>query len=376
MPSLGELFGKLNIKNRNTINVLFCGGSRVGKTSVMAAMESNMLDRFPAGTISLRLPNSGRLADNRLAKESKFLEDNDQNMTFYADERDTANADKNEYRCQVNLEGRAGLSLNFIDIPGEWFIDPKSESDLMQVMKSAQILVVAVDSPHLMENPEYQAEYGRYHNVFNRAPEVTRFIEKTLQGDNSPRLVLFVPVKCEVYRKGNMKRLLECVHKGYKELIHICEKANCAVACTPCMTMGGLEFLNFVPRREGFDPAGNRNTGELAKDENGRPLQDVMLDENGVAHMTYVSEYIYLLNNNNRRYYAPMDCDQPLDYILLFLFGVGKMRKKHILSGIVNALFDLPDQKILDSCKSVVKPMIKTAPDDGFEIISDPYNMF
>lgn len=374
----------INPKKRNTVNVLFCGGRRVGKTSIMAAMEANMLERFPAGTITLHVPNAGKLAASRADQESRFMEGNDGNMTFYADEMESATDSTNHYSCQVGLDGQDGLSLNFIDVPGEWFVQPESEAELMALMKSAQILVVAVDSPHLVEAKEPDASFGRYHEVFNRAPELTRFIEKTLQGDNSPRLILFVPVKCELYRNNSlqgegedMRYLLEQVKAGYSELIQACKNnGNCAIVCAPCFTMGGMEFLQFVPRRVDFDYAGNKNSGELETDEYGQPLAEIMTDDDGVAQMTWLSEYKYLYDGSGRRYYRPENCDQPLNYILLFLFGIGRKRNEKTMSWLINKLFDLPDQKVLDHCKTLVKPKLKTEANEGYEVISDPYDMF
>lgn len=361
----------------NVINVLMCGGRRTGKTSIMAAMEANMQKSHPRGDILLSVENSGRLSKYRLQQKHLFEASNYQNMTYYAD--DSPNQEQSDYRCQVMLHGKAGIELNFIDIPGEWFVTPSKETDVIELMKKSQILVIAVDSPHLVEKPDVNAPYGFYHEVFNRPEHITNLIKKAIQGSTSPRMILFVPVKCELYKNNtiknkskNMKFLLDQVCAGYQDLLkYVSGSKHCEIACAPCITMGGMEFLHFVPPRNA--------DGSLVTDEYGAPLKDIMLDEGtGNLVMTFVSEYIYLVDANGKRYYAPEDCDQPLHYILLFLIGVGKMRtsRNPFISMLMRRLFNLPDQAILDSCKASLLKELNTDVESGFQIINDPYNMF
>ena len=54
------------------INVLMCGGRRTGKTSIMAAIESNVQEMFPKGDIILDMENTKDLVSFRKKQRTLF----------------------------------------------------------------------------------------------------------------------------------------------------------------------------------------------------------------------------------------------------------------------------------------------------------------
>ncbi len=353
------------------INVLMCGGRRTGKTSIMAAIQQNVEEMFPRGDIVLNMEKGGELVAARTDMECKFGPEYADEMTFRPDEKISERSDS--YPCRIYLKDRkSNMELEFTDIPGEWFIKEIHKKDLRDALAKSQILIIAIDSPHLME------EKGMYHEVYNRAAVVSDEIKKMLQGNKEPRMVLFVPVKCERYRSTQehpsrrMKALLQEVEKGYKDLISfLTERENkqiYTVAAAPCFTVGGAEFLRFIPAMD--------EDGELELDEAGNPLEAIVYDPHeGMNVMTYQTEYRYLEDRDGDHYYAPAYCEQSLLFILLYVIAVSRINVSSLFGMLLAMVRGLPDKKILAACKQELLEKLMREEDDGFKIINDPLKM-
>ena len=346
-----------------SINILMCGGRRIGKTSIMAAIQKNVQDMFPKGDIVLDMENANSLVLYRTEQENIFGSDHEEELTYIAAQ--TPTLEKSIYRCRVYLKDRkSNMELLFTDIPGEWFINSEYQEELIELIRNSQVLLIAVDSPHLVEKE------GRYHDVFNRAAILTEEIQKAFQGTGEQRMVLFAPLKCERYKnRERMEEVMEQVKAGYQDLIdYLCapERKNLfTVAITPVITMGGVEFLRFLKPVD--------EDGSLVCTADGKPLEPVSVNPgNGQLEMNWLAEYRYLVDGDGDHFYEPSDCEQPLLYILLFLIGIGRQRGKGILKGIWASIFRLPNQEIMDSCIQDLVEKRMSAARDGFAIINDP----
>jgi len=349
-----------------TIRVLMCGGHRIGKTSIMAAIQKNVQEKFPSGDIVLDMEKSNSLVLYRKAQEEVFGPEHGEDVTWIAATMPTMQ--KDDYRCRVYLKDRkSDLELSFTDIPGEWFLDSMYQEEVISLIKESQILVIAIDSPHLMEKE------GKYHQVFNRAALITEEIQKALQGSKEQRMVLFVPLKCERYKnRGRMGELLSQVKEGYGDLVGYLtapERSGLyTIGVTPVITMGGMEFLRFL---RPVDEEGNP-----VCDSAGLPLKDVDIDKRtGRLIMNWMAQYQYLTDAYGDHYYEPKDCEQPLIYILLFLIAMGKQRNKGFLSGIWAILRKLPDQKAMEACIQGLLEKRKAGLEEGFAVLNDPIKM-
>ena len=288
------------------IKVLMCGGRRIGKTSIMAAIQQNVQDNFPSGDIVLKMEQSNSLIMYRKEQEKLFGPEYEE-MTFIADTVGTT--ERSDYMCRVYLKDKkSNLELRFTDIPGEWFIDQTHHDELIELIRESQVLVIAVDSPHLVEKG------GRYHEVYNRAGILTEEIMKAFQGNKEQRMVLFAPLKCERYRNRNrMNELLREIKSGYADLItYLCESDMShwyTVAVTPVVTMGGVEFLRFTKPVDA--------NGQVICDASGNELEAVSVNPaTGYLEMNWPAEYLLLTDADGDHFYEPEDCDQPLIYIL------------------------------------------------------------
>ena len=204
------------------ISVVMLGARGAGKTSMLTAMyerfcESRMdasyngniviwADAFTKARMGTYYRKLRELAESRESVEQAIPGDSVANCYRYyvsSDLKDEA--------------PRHQLSVSFTDYPGEWLSEGNENyGQVVDYIKTANVLLVAVDAPYLME------EEGVYHNKRN-LPDVICKIVREAWGDNmhTRRMVLFVPIKCEKYHalKDGKKRVLDEVRRGYGSLI-------------------------------------------------------------------------------------------------------------------------------------------------------------
>lgn len=337
------------------INVLMMGGRRAGKTSILAAMDrcckeilsTDELLRVvcQAGSVEVMLKItelSDYFTDPRYTKSRKFV----------PDVNPTGSANTFEYECKV--KGRpSGFTLRFTDVPGEYYEEPDKRSDMEDMVRKSQVLMIAVDSPHLMESTGDKSEsvngYCCYHESYNRVAEITDFFKTAFQNNEDIRtqnkLVIFVPLKCEKYYfRQEMERLHDMIKKGYEDLFRILSSPGineiCTVAIMPILTIGGAEFFKFK------------------KD-------------------SYVGEYNYV-ENAAFRAYLPKYCEQPLFLTLQYVISLARRKAEgrfplfRMFSELFGNQAKLEDLK---TCEHDIKSKIMRDPALGFDIVQDPVKM-
>ena len=147
------------------------------------------------------------------------------------------------------------IRLVFQDYPGGWLMAGERNTNdsnyrqVVQFVRDAQILLVAVDTPYLME------EEGKWHVPRNLPGLVAKTVREAWpESDETPRTVLLVPIKCEKYDKTaeDRKILVEATRQGYAELQeHLSRMPRCAVVCAPAQTTGCVVFDHFKPMEAG-----------------------------------------------------------------------------------------------------------------------------
>lgn len=325
------------------INVLMMGGRRAGKTSVLAAMDqccNELLASVPK--LSVSCTDGGvnlTLKKNEL--EHYFSQRYMKNMMFTADVNPSVTPDT--YTYEVNVNNRdSGYTLNFMDFPGEWLKQSEHESELQQMVDMSQIIIITIDTPHMVENINGTTKVGEFHSEFNRVPEITRFFKNAFQNSKQERMVLFVPLKCEkYYYRNKMNFVRETLKKGYSDLLAFFNndeiKELCTVGIVPIITIGGAEFFKF--------------------------------NDNG-----YAGIYSYVEDLSLRKY-NPKYCEQPLFFTLNYLIKIAERNKKQEWKisrwfketfGNAAKLADLID------CKETLEKLIETNSEKGFEIIQNP----
>lgn len=288
------------------INVLMVGGRRAGKTSLLASLKE-CCDLFDLDQLTISAKIGVNDMNLKIEEMTKYFKDRVAlgHSIFAPDHGHTGSYEYYEFEVNVN-NSKSAYTVGFTDVPGEYYgsnekgIIPdwqfkEIKEELQTRIKNSQVFLIAIDTPHLMEKMDRSLGYGEGHEKFNRVHEITEFFKKAFEESAQPRLVLFVPMKCEKYRK-KMGKVAECVKKGYAQLITQLSSAVgglCTVAIAPIFSLGCAQFLRFQ----------NNDCRE-------------------------VGEYHFVTNDQGKCVYSPENCEQPLLRIMQYLMNTAKQQKE------------------------------------------------
>lgn len=296
------------------INVMMVGGRRCGKSSVLASMQKCFEQTQVDTPLVIRCANDEMLETIGLKQQEmkQYFTMKGKNKVFVPNkEEKMTSSDGAEYSFSIGLKGRKSrIRINFVDYPGEWL---KRRKDLVaQNLKKSRILLVAIDTPHLME------EDGAYNEGLNNCWLVSQMVKGAEFAEvQEPGLVLFVPLKCErYYNEGRMEEVNVRVQKAYENMLNyikqpsvIGAKSRITVAITPILTLGGAEFSRFE----------RTETGDILIDETfGTPEKP-----------------IYWFPDMSKNEPEPQYCEQPLLYILSYVLTLAQKMKQEKKNGKV-----------------------------------------
>lgn len=329
------------------VNVLMMGGRRAGKTSVLAALDE-CCDKAlsQVDDITVFCTEGGSSLTDKVTELESYFTDSvfTDSQTFRPDQTPTDNPKSFDYEVRIG-ERESGYVLKFTDVPGEHYEKQEHHEDVQNMVNKSQVILIAIDTPHMMEKIDEATGVGEGHYTFNRVREITYFFKKAFQNNKDPRLVIFVPLKCEkYYYKGQLDKVSKMVEKGYAELLDILRSGEirdlCTVAVMPICTLGGAEFFKF--------------DGDIRN----------------------VGIYNFVRNTENRKY-DPKFCEQPLFLILRYLVAVAEKAKKKqwTMIRLFNEVFrNVARMNDLIECKQTLTDLLKTD-GDGYAILQDPANI-
>lgn len=347
-----------NYKYDLTVNVMMVGGRRCGKTSVLAAMQNCFASQL-RNTSLVTGPAGPDVLDVIEAKNQEidgYFKKRGRHKDFTPDDNPTGGI--REYPFYVGIKDRNNrICINFIDYPGEWLTDKEHWDELENRMKQSRILLIAIDTPHLME------EDGIYNDAKNRCMRITQMVKDIGFADNvkGEGMILFVPLKCErYYIDGRIDEVTAEVKKVYKPLMEYIYKpgmdqsnsnAKITVGITPIQTMGSAEFSRFA-LDDNYDIKVNRGVPACA---------------------------IYQFIDQSKDGPEPKYCEQPLLYILAFVLDkarkVKEKRKKVrwpfrlVLDFFEDALLNWASAEDYQKQSAAIKDKIKQD-GDGYAILS------
>ena len=351
-------------------NILMFGARRAGKSSVLASMIDSFEKLKLEEDYQIRLkaePSTQVLLDNRKGEMRNTFEQARHNPVAWSMTEAATDA---SYHYEFEMyfkESPVPRTINFMDIPGEWLKSPDKEKTLKSELENCQIIIIAIDTPHMME-----AE-GQFHSSFNLPGEIYKRF-KSMNPDNIPRMVLFVPIKCEkYYHEGRMEEVNARVKESYELLIKHFAKGrnakNYMVAITPILTFGGVVFDRFEVEKSGF----------------------VSLVKQGSLRGRPKAVYYKIYDVAPR--FEPKYCEQPVLYLLSFILdNVNKIKKSlgdKIVNVFVNILLtplaifggskalkelwsDIFEDEIVAESARKAKSFMKIK-EDGYEIIQNPF---
>lgn len=343
-------------------NVLMFGPRRAGKSSVLASMIHSFYQLDWKQMNDLRLQEGDEFTREYLANKREELADSvdkAQKQLLTVSMTEAATDTTNNYVFNMRYgSSQKTLTLDFMDIPGERLMGNKGEWDvwLRGELQNCQIIIVAIDTPHLME------EGGKYNDAFNRPQKIFDLFKSAKMDTHISRLVLLVPIKCEkYYHEGRMEEVKEAVKKRNANLLNFLKsQSRTTVAITPILTMGGIVFDSFEVPSDGV--VAFFEQGRLK----GRP-----------------KKVNYKLYEKDPRF-RPQFCEQPMVYLLSFILATtksGSMTLGNIVKFILNPwkslkrLLNLWKNLENDSELQLTLDQVRThleTEEPGFEFIQNP----
>ena len=271
------------------LKITMLGASGVGKTTLLTAMyeqfESNI------GLTNLQLTpddESAAILQDRLIDLKSLLDvfEARGRVGIQGTEAMAGPESLRSFSFGLGKKGeKPSVNLCFYDYPGGYHAANASQEEkqfVKQILRESTAVLIPVDAPSVME------KNGRFHEKINRPQQIKALFNAAYQDLNSPRLIIFAPVKCEKYLNNpkTSKQLIEKIKQGYAPLLdHFnSPKLNPWIASviTPVQTVGSVVF------------------SRLEVDNNNNP-------------------HFYFRKTRHDAEYSPTDSEQPLRYLLRFL---------------------------------------------------------
>lgn len=279
-----------------TAEILMLGGINSGKSSVLAAIYDQAASIAEGLDLKIAIDDASAypLIQNLMAIKSAFhKEDEIVEMDRFPNPREKAI----EYIFNIGKPlSPPDQSLKFIDISGE---DVLTNSAFVSKFLRCRTAILAVDTVELMKGGETTLPLDKKRNI----PEmIYHYVQKWIEhAPNLPRLLVIVPIKTETWLRETetntkedieanieiIKSKIDLEYKKVFDLLKIYER-NTAIVVSPVQTVGNLIFNSYKPN-------------------NGKYPIETWKKITGVK-----------TKSQTPNYYSPVDCDQPLRYILNF----------------------------------------------------------
>ena len=268
----------------NELKITMLGSTGVGKTSLLTAVYEQFASNI--GKIDLHLTpddESSAILQERLIELKSLLDDFESRGGVKATAGEPT--DLRSFIFGLGRRGKpASLQLNFCDYPGGYHLakaTPEKRQFVKGLLDECVAVLIAIDAPALMELR------GKWNELINRPQQITDIFRTAYQDLDSPRLVIFAPVRCEKYMQNERLslELTQRIKEEYRGLLDLFSSGtlspNVAAVVTPVQTLGSVVFSRIETK-------------------------------DGVPHFRFRK-----IGHDAR--YNPKDSEQPLRYLLRFL---------------------------------------------------------
>lgn len=294
------------------LNVIVIGHRQVGKTSLLAAMHEEFHKTFASVGLNTWVDDTMTLdlildCKEALKNIDKRLKNGPDRTPILEDPWS-----REGFIFKIGHGGQPFMEVHFHDPSGDYFAPSATERQkeyTRQQLQECDAVLIVTDATALMEKKigrVKSGEVGPWHEELNSVERITLLLKDAYTHLAKPRLVLFVPTKCETYmrKEEDTYSLVQHIRLGYSELLSFLQEEaqypKVAIAVTPVQTIGNVVYSHC----------------EMI---NGYPM---------------LSYHKLPLNAP----YAPQDGDQPLRYILRFLLNVYVESKNRELEKIEEQL--------------------------------------
>lgn len=229
------------------VTVLMVGGRRCGKSSILASMESMLVDNHELGKYIRIRPKGTHDLHAKKNNLETFITEKPRGSYYLVDF--DASTGFNVYTFEVSHPNTMfplfrNFTIDFVDCPGETFGDNPSQNlvdELLKWKKKANIFLIVVDTPYLMEGTS-----GEFKNVSLTMNIAPLFDDISGESNNDYRKIIFVPIKCEKWR-NELNEVATKLQKYYDEMFEnrLPSWKNFSYGILPVLTAGGIEFGEF-----------------------------------------------------------------------------------------------------------------------------------
>jgi hypothetical protein len=236
------------------IKVLMMGGKRVGKSSALAAVMDSFVngcgkDLFSARDVTALSKVDG-VKQTSISSKLKDVKDMlQQNVckTIIVDSGKTNI--KWDYKLELSLTGsNDSMTITFTDVNGEFFEGGNMQQDyILSLIKEYDVFIVAVDTPFLMEarNESNDLVDDIINTKYNCVESIHTFLTQIddNEGKNA-KLVIFVPIKCELWaKKGMLDTVSAAVQEDYDTSLEALKQyKSIQIEILPIQTAGSVVF--------------------------------------------------------------------------------------------------------------------------------------
>lgn len=240
------------------INILMVGATKVGKTSLLAAMTEQMEAEARAVGCNFCAVGTTGTALTQKRKQLKALVDHG-GMTDRPEAALDSTAARSDYRFAVDVDPleRNGpeFELRLTDMPGGWFTGHTDEAH--KAFNESHMSFIVVDANALLEQPAKNKGCGRYNNSINDPDQIAQFYKDAFMGkkesaDAPAHRAVFVLVRAESYMGSRntsvgvqKEKMRQALTASYHELIDTLKMYGVRPQAVAIKTIGGIEFNHF-----------------------------------------------------------------------------------------------------------------------------------
>lgn len=242
------------MSNSLTIKIAMVGPSRVGKTSLLASMSAHIHEEVKKSKFQFKVSGQSNIdtLNQRRAELKQMATCSGITVDLLRGPQPSQEERKFEFKLsKVGSTAFPTINFHFVDIPGAWYLGKGEASAADQLLKEADVIIVAVDSVLLLEAK------GKYHEKANCPETICDGILTSCtnrEEGTPPPLVLVVCVKAESYlwesssKEGNFKvnnlnekDLRDAIRKSYENLRELKPAGIVARGCA-IETVGNIVF--------------------------------------------------------------------------------------------------------------------------------------
>lgn len=317
------------------VNVTMLGGRGAGKSSLLAVLYNSLKSDLLSSSLLIN-------AVGGTGEKLSALYHQLQEFGFTGKEHKgiVGTTDPVKYTFdllpRVSENNDSSLRIEFADYPGAWIHENKKYVRNRIVESSA--ILIAVDSTALMSNDRNR------HDTVNAVNTFSDLLVDTVNNDNMPRLILIVPIKGEKWlqSKEGIRSLKERIDEEYGDIIsNLKNRSTNALVITPIQTVGSVIFDKFIVNHEG------REVPQWKKIREDAP-------------------------------FSPVDTEQPLKYLLLFLLNIYVKQNRSTEVGMDKVNEGLEEIKSGDDIAAGASKLLKgvlTLAGKGLEGVAERFGM-